>query len=91
MSEMTRLNPKAYLSQMRNVRRGVIARSKIIDSLGVGATIPHICSRSGLSPSNVRYHLTNMLAEGLVSRKRLKRRDWWTLTGAGQKTIDEMT
>lgn len=90
MFEMTKLNPRAYLSRMRNVRRGVIARSKIIDSMGAGATIPHICHRSGLSPSNVRYHLTNMLAEGLVSRRRVRGRAWWTMTGAGQKTIDEV-
>ncbi|MEM3096510.1 MAG: winged helix-turn-helix domain-containing protein [Nitrososphaerota archaeon] len=88
---MVKVNPRAYLSRLRNVRRGVVTRSRIIESMGAGATVPQICFRSGLSPSNVRYHLTNMMAEGLVLKRRSRGRTWWMMTGAGQKTIDEVT
>ncbi|GBC69184.1 hypothetical protein HRbin01_00878 [archaeon HR01] len=87
---MVAVNPKAYLRRLKNVRRGVIARSKIIEALGdISLTVQQIHRRTGLSPQSVRYHLGNMLAEGIVSRKLSGRRAWWNLTGAGQKTLEE--
>ncbi len=90
MPRMETINPRAYLKSIRNVRRGVVTRSRILDTIGPGSlTTLEICRRTGLNPSNVRYHLSNMLTEGLVVKRRGKGGIWWRLSGIGQKTIEE--
>jgi DNA-binding transcriptional ArsR family regulator len=90
MPAVETINPRAYLTRIRNVRRGVVSRSRIIDSIASGSlTTQEICKKSGLSPPTVRYHLKNMYVEGLVVRRRIKGGIRWSLTGSGQKTIEE--
>lgn len=75
---------------MRNVRRGLLTRSKIIDALSRKAsTISQIAEEIGLSKSAVRRHLKNMLAEGIVEKLSFKGKILWKLSGSGQLNLEE--
>ncbi|MEM1655739.1 MAG: winged helix-turn-helix domain-containing protein [Nitrososphaerota archaeon] len=81
---------RAYLRGLRNVRRGLLTRSKIIDALSRKAsTISQIAEEIGLSKSAVRRHLKNMLAEGIVEKLRFKGKILWKLSGSGQLNLEE--
>jgi predicted ArsR family transcriptional regulator len=81
---------RAYLRDLRNVRRGLLTRSKIIDILSRKAsTIQQIAEEIGLSESAVRRHLRNMLAEGVVEKLRFKGKILWRLSGSGQLDLEE--
>lgn len=75
---------------MRNVRRGLLTRSKIIDALYEKAsTTQQIAEEIGLSESAVRRHLRNMLAEGIVEKLKFKGKILWRLSGSGQLNLEE--
>ena len=75
---------------MRNVRRGLLTRSRIIDVLSRKAsTIQQIAEEIGLSESTVRRHLRSMLAEGIVKRLKFKGKILWRLSGSGQLDLEE--
>ncbi|MEM4021558.1 MAG: winged helix-turn-helix domain-containing protein [Nitrososphaerota archaeon] len=81
---------RAYLRDLRNVRRGLLTRSKIIDALSrKTSTISQIAEEIGLSKSAVRRHLKNMLAEGIVEKLRFKGKILWKLSGSGQLNLEE--
>ncbi|MEM1537351.1 MAG: ArsR family transcriptional regulator [Candidatus Nezhaarchaeales archaeon] len=84
-------DPRSILRSIRNVKRGIEARSKIIYALKNGEKhVKSISSSSGLSYSAVRMHLKRMLREGIVTRDE-KKPYKWKLTGRGQTGIYEYT
>ncbi|MCF3652595.1 MAG: ArsR family transcriptional regulator [Aigarchaeota archaeon] len=82
---------RAYLRSLRNVRRGLLTRSRIIDVLlsRKASTIQQIAEEIGLSESAVRRHLKNMLAEGVVENLKFKGKILWRLSGSGQLDLEE--
>lgn len=84
------IRSRALLRGVRNVRRGVLTRSRIIDVISVKAcTLAQLSRELGLSESSIRRHLRNMLAEGVVEKVRYKGRVLWRLGGSGQLDLEE--
>lgn len=85
------INPRAILTRIRNTKRGLRTRSRIIALLSRkgGMSTSQIAKEIGLSESCVRKHLRNMVAEGIVMVVKT-RRTFWKLTGAGQTSIDDL-
>jgi len=82
-----RYHPKAFLREKRNVRLGLIARSKIARFLEKQpANAKTIAKGIGMSYGAVLHHLHLFEAEKVVARKG-KRPFQWELTGAGQQTL----
>ncbi|MCW4021147.1 MAG: hypothetical protein NWF14_07975 [Candidatus Bathyarchaeota archaeon] len=80
-------HPKAFLLHTKNVRRGLIARTKLAALLeGAVLTAKMLSQKSGLSYSAVLYHLHLMEKEHIVARQD-KKPYIWRLTGAGQKRL----
>jgi predicted transcriptional regulator len=81
------IEPQAYLRNLRNVPRGLKARSKIARSVRnngakKGRDIAHA---AGLSYSAAMRHLRHMKEEHIVE----KRKEGWNLTGLGQQSVTE--
>lgn len=84
------IRSRALLRSVRNVRQGVLTRSRIIDVISVKAcTLAQLSRELGLSESSIRRHLRNMLAEGVVEKVRYKGRVLWRLGGSGQLDLEE--
>jgi len=85
-------HPKAYLTHKRNVRPGLVARTKILTALEEhpGLTVAQLAELTGLSPSSVRLHLASLRREGVVNR-RGKRPYAWFLTGRGQARLTDFS
>jgi len=82
-------HPKAYLSSRRNIREGLLSRSKVLDLIEVEhLTAMEIANRIGLKYRSVLYHLKLLESEGIVERKG-KKPYLWLLTGRGQLRLDE--
>jgi DNA-binding transcriptional ArsR family regulator len=80
-------HPNAYLKNIRNVRSGLSARTKILDLLdGEAFSAAKIAKASGLHYGVVMYHLRLLKNEGMVQRKGT-RRFVWLSTGIGQKRL----
>jgi len=80
-------HPNAFISARRNIRPGLVARTKIVlllekEPLNTRALI----EQTKLSPSSVRYHLRLLEAEKVVSHKG-NRPYSWELTGVGQQRL----
>jgi len=83
--------PRAYLRRIKNVKRGVSTRSKIIDALKQRPlTINELAELIELSPSTIRRHLRNMSREGIVSKFKSEGKRLWRLTGIGQTALEEV-
>ena len=83
----TSLHPNAYLKNIRNVRSGLAARSKILVLLEQDCfTATVIAKKTDLSYGVVTYHLKLLKSEGTVERKG-NRRFIWLLTGLGQRRL----
>jgi predicted ArsR family transcriptional regulator len=82
-------HPKAFLIRIRNVKRGLVARTKIASSLEVdSSTAKMLSERMGVSYSCVLHHLHLMEDERIVTRE--GRRPYiWKMTGLGQKRLIE--
>ncbi len=79
-------DPLAYLRSIRNVRKGLETRSKIIKVLRKGnSSTKEIAKIIGMSYSTVRRQLRNMEKDKIVIKISQK----WKLTGKGQKMLDE--
>lgn len=92
MQSHQEVNPRAFLSRIKNTSRGIRVRSAIIRMLKerkIMSTV-QIAEEIGLTPSAVRRHLKNMDAEGIVKILRDKGKTFWALTGLGQQAIDEV-
>jgi len=80
-------HPNAFLSAKRNIRPGLIARTKIVlllekESLNTKA----LAEQAKLSYSSVRYHLRLLESEKIVLHKGGKLYSW-ELTGVGQQRL----
>jgi len=81
------MHPNAYLKKIRNVRCGILARSKILFLLETqGLNASKIGKELDLSYGVVAYHLKLLKNEGTVERKG-NRRYVWLATGLGQKRL----
>ena len=80
-------HPKAYLQQIRNVRSGLFARTKILDVLDRGLfDIKTVSKTTSQSYNVILHHLWLLEEEGTVTRTGKKPRSW-VLTGMGQKRL----
>jgi len=80
-------HPKAFLSLKRNVRPGLVARTRIVLLLEKGASkAKSVAQRTELSYGVVLYHLHLLEAENILVRKG-SRPYLWDLTGAGQQRL----
>jgi predicted transcriptional regulator len=83
-------HPNAFLSAKRNIRPGLVARTKIVlllekESLNTKALV----QQTRLSYSSVRYHLRLLEAEKIISHKGNKPYSW-ELTGVGQQRLTNL-
>jgi len=73
---------------MRNVSRGLVSRTKIIDIMEKGKNnIQEISEKAGLSQSCVGYHLKLLLKHRVVAVNQSGRAGRWTLTKYGQEKL----
>lgn len=81
-------HPNAYLSRKRNVKRGLISRTKILDVLeGERGKALAVAQEAQLNYRVVLYHLRLLEAEGIVSRKNGRPFNW-EVTGIGQQRLE---
>jgi len=80
-------HPKAFLSQKRNVKLGLTARTRIIQALEKAASNARsVANTTGLHYKIVLHHLRLLEAEKVVTRKG-NRPFLWELTGVGQQKL----
>ena len=83
-------HPKAFLSLKRNIKPGLLARTKIILILEKKASnTKSIMQETNLSYASVLHHLHLLEAENILTRKG-KRPYFWELTGAGQQRLTDV-
>ena len=88
MSKRSGLHPKAYLTSKRNVKAGLVSRSKILSALERGRkTTPEIAKEATLSYECVAYHLKTMKKERLVERASKTKPYTWSQTPYGQQKL----
>lgn len=81
-------HPNAYLRRKRNVKAGLITRTKILNVLETGNKgARDLCKESGLSYACVIYHLKSLRTEKLVSCSGAKKPFIWALTNLGQQKL----
>ncbi|MFH0848264.1 MAG: hypothetical protein V1857_02015 [archaeon] len=80
---------KAYLSRIRNVKAGLLSRTRIIMALEKEAsTIVEIADRSRLTYGCTLHHLRAMSRERIVGRSGKNRGSTWFLTEFGQQRLE---
>jgi DNA-binding transcriptional ArsR family regulator len=80
-------HPKAYLSNIKNIRLGLQARTRILNVLDKGSIdAKDISSKAGMHYGVVMHHLRLLEAEGIIERKQSKPHIW-ALTGLGQRRL----
>ena len=64
------IDRRAYLCTIRNIRRGLITRTKILQALDEHNDTPtaQLARLVEMSYGTILYHLRNMMAEGIVVR-----------------------
>ena len=88
MSKSLTLHPKAYLTSKRNVRAGLVSRTKILHVLENGRnTASNIAKETSLSYDGVAYHLNAMKRDRLVEKDPKRRPFVWVLTPFGQQEL----
>ena len=81
-------HPNAYLSETRNIRKGLVARTRVLKALErSSATAGVLAKENALSYKVVLHHLRLLEAENIVSRKTSKKPHLWELTGVGQQRL----
>lgn len=81
-------HPNAYLSEIRNVRRGLASRTKILKVLERrNVTASTLAKESKLSYRVVLHHLRLLEDEEIVMRRGLKKPYSWKMTGVGQQRL----
>lgn len=81
-------HPNAYLSETRNVRQGLMSRTKLLKVLErKNATANVVAKESKLNYGVVLHHLRLLEAEKIVLRKGRKKPYSWELTGMGQQRL----
>lgn len=80
-------HPKAYLTEIKNIKRGLRARTKILTVLDRHPTdAKTVANEAEMRYNVVIHHLRLLEAEGIVERKHTKP-NVWMLTGLGQKSL----
>jgi len=80
-------HPNAYLSNIKNIKLGLQARTRILGILDNGSVDAKTISKEAtMHYGVVLHHLRLLYAEGIVERKRSKSHIWM-LTGLGQKRL----
>jgi len=88
MAKSQSLHPKAHLTSKRNVRAGLVSRSKILFSLEKGRrSTSDMAKETALSYECVAYHLKAMKKDRLVDRLTKTRPFTWGLTPFGQQKL----
>jgi len=88
MAKSSALHPKAYLVSKRNVKAGLVARSKILLILEKERrSAPQIVKEAGLSYACVTYHLKALRKDRLVERVSGRKPFAWGLTPFGQQKL----
>jgi predicted transcriptional regulator len=83
-------HPKAFLLYTKNVKQGLVSRTRIASILDRGpCTARTISEKTGASYSSIMHHLYLMKNEYIVKRNNDKPYVW-ELTGAGQKKLTEI-
>ena len=83
-------HPKAFLLKTRNVKKGLVARTKIVSTLdSIHCSARVINERTGVHYSSILHHLHLMKDERIVERND-KKPYIWKLTGLGQKKLIEI-
>ena len=81
-------HPRAFLSRKRNVRLGLVARTKILQALERRESdVKDIMSLGELKYNVVAHHLRLLEAERVVVKKGGKKPYVWQLTGGGQQRL----
>jgi DNA-binding transcriptional ArsR family regulator len=84
-------HPNAYLSTIRNIRRGLKARTQVLGAIEKGAADARaVADGTGMRYGVAVHHLKLLQKEGIVERKG-SRPSTWTLTGIGQKRLANST
>jgi len=80
-------HPNAFLSNIKNIKLGLQARTKILSVLDRGsADAKTIAKETGMLYGVVMHHLRLLEAEGIVERKGSKPHAW-VVTGLGQRRL----
>jgi predicted ArsR family transcriptional regulator len=80
-------HPNAYLSNIKNNRLGLQARTRILNVLErISADAKTIAKEAEMHYGVVTHHLRLLKAEAIVERK-LGRPHIWAVTGRGQKRL----
>ncbi len=81
------IEPQAYLRSLRNVPRGLKARSRIVRSMRANNAKKgsDIAKAAEISYSASMRHLRHMRMEHIVE----KSRTGWSLTGLGQQAVND--
>jgi len=81
------VHPNAYLKKVRNVKSGLRARSKILETIeGTPSNAAGITKTAAMSYNVVMHHLNLLKNEGIVARHG-RRPYFWSPTGLGQKRL----
>ena len=81
------MHPNAYLTNIRNVKAGLAARSALLTALEASSFhASDLARQTSLSYSTVMHHLRLLEAEGILNRKG-HRPYFWVPTGLGQKRL----
>ena len=81
-------HPNAYLSQIRNIKRGLKARSAILNSLEKGSATAHaLADESGMRYAAVVHHLKLLKNEQIIESQGKSVPHRWAVTGKGQKRL----
>jgi DNA-binding transcriptional ArsR family regulator len=84
-------HPNAFLSTRRNIRPGLVARTKIVLLLEKGALNTRtLVEQTRLSYSSVRYHLRLLEGEKIIFSREGDKPYSWELTGIGQQRLTNL-
>ena len=82
--------PNAYLSNIRNIKLGLKARTRLLDVLErLSVDAKTIAKETGMPYGVIIHHLRLLEAEGIVERKGRKPHTW-VLSGLGQKRLTSL-
>jgi predicted transcriptional regulator len=86
------IDPRAYLQKIRNNKKGIRTRSKIIKILKMNKklTIKEISKTISRSKTVIRRHLKNLEREGIIIRNKTGKAHIYSLSGIGQKQLEEV-
>ena len=80
-------HPNAYLANLRNIRRGLRARTRILNALEKDSSnASKVAKEASIHSGVAMHHLKLLQSEGIV-RRGVGKNAVWTITGTGQKRL----